>query len=143
MSDKTVLVSACLAGLPCRYDGKPQPNTKVIELIKEGKALVVCPEQLAGFLTPRPPAEIKEGRVYEINGKDVTHEYNQGAAAALKLCKISGCKQAILKGKSPMCGSRQIYDGSFTGKLKKGQGVLAKLLQEESIEIEEAFKDTD
>ncbi len=136
-----IVVSACLVGINCRYDGSSQLNSRVVNLIKERKALVLCPEQLGGFSTPRPPAEITNGRVKEVSGRDVTARYNKGAQEALKLVKLYGCKHAILKSKSPMCGSCKIYDGSFSGKLKKGNGIFAQFLKNQGVTIEEASGD--
>ncbi len=133
-----IVVSACLAGINCRYDGSNQLNSRVLNLIKDNKAIALCPEQLGGFPTPRPPAEITSNRVEEVNGRDVTAKYNKGANEALKLVKLHGCKKAILKSKSPMCGSCKIYDGTFSGKLKNGNGIFAQLLKNEGIIIEEA-----
>lgn len=91
------IISACLAGINCRYDGSSKPNQKVIELVKKGKAIPVCPEQLAGLATPRTSAEEKDGRIITKNGKDLTKEFQKGAEEALKIAKLSNCKEAILK----------------------------------------------
>lgn len=130
-----IIVSACLAGIKCRYDGKANPCLKVIELVKQGKAISVCPEQLAGLPTPRPAAEQKGTKVFTQNSQDVTLEFKKGAQKALKIAKLNSCKIAILKSKSPSCGSGQIYDGTFSGKLVKGDGVFAKLLKDNGIRI--------
>lgn len=129
------IVSACLAGVKCRYDGSAKPCQKVIELVKEGKAIPVCPEQLGGLTTPRIPSEQKGNKVFTKDRKDVTPEFKEGADEALKIAKLIGCKEAILKSKSPSCGSGEIYDGTFSGKLIKGDGVFAQLLKKNSIQI--------
>ena len=129
------IVSACLAGINCRYDGGSKPNQKVIELVKKGQAIPVCPEQLAGLTTPRTPAEEKDGKIITKDGKDLTKEFQKGAQEALKLAKSSNCTEAILKSKSPTCGCGKIYDGSFTGNLIDGDGVFTKLLKENNIKV--------
>ncbi len=100
-----IIVSACLAGLHCRYDGGEKSNAEVIRLVAEGKAIPVCPEQLGGLTTPRLPCEIVNGRVMRKDGVDVTAEFERGAQDALTLAKLAGASEAILKAKSPSCGS--------------------------------------
>ena len=129
------IVSACLAGINCRYNGGSKPNQKVIELVKKGEAIPVCPEQLAGLTTPRTPTEEKDGRIITKDGKDLTKEFQKGAQEALKIAKLSNCKEAILKSKSPTCGCGKIYDGSFSGNLINGDGVFTKLLKENNIKV--------
>lgn len=130
-----ILVSRCLLGQPCRYDGKSKPVEALLTLEQQGHTLVpVCPEEDGGLPTPRPPAEIQEdGRVVNRAGVDVTAEYMAGAYHALKLARECGCTVAVLKEKSPSCGNRQVYDGSFSGKLVEGQGITARLLTEHGI----------
>jgi len=127
------IVSACLAGVKCRYDGTSKPNKKVIELVKKGKAIPLCPEQLGGLSTPRIPSEIRGNKVINKKGKDVTAFFIKGAKEALKIAKLAKCREAILKSKSPSCGVREIYDGSFTGKTKKGDGIFTRLLKKNNI----------
>ncbi len=129
------IVSACLAGINCRYDGNTKPNEKVIELVKQGKAIPVCPEQLAGLTTPRTPAEEKDGKIITKDGKDLTKEFQKGAQEALKIAKLSNCKEAILKSKSPTCGCGKVYDGSFSGNLIDRDGVFTRLLKENNIKV--------
>ena len=129
------LVSACLAGVKCRYDGSAKPCKKVIELVKKGQAIPVCPEQLGGLPTPRIASEQKGNKVFNKEGKDLTKEFEKGAQEALNIAKIAGCKEAILKSKSPSCGFGLIYDGSFTGTLIKGDGVFAELLKANNIKV--------
>ena len=129
------IISACLAGINCRYDGGSKPNQKVIELVKQGKAILVCPEQLAGLTTPRTPAEEKDGKIITKDGKDLTKEFQKGAQEALKIARLSNCKEAILKAKSPSCGCGKVYDGSFSGNLIDGDGVFTRLLKENNIKV--------
>jgi len=121
-----VIVSGCLADIKCRYDGVAKPCEKVIRLVAEGKAIPVCPEQLGGLPTPRISAEIRGKRIIRKDGVDVTEEFHRGAQEALKLAKLIGADLAILKARSPSCGSGKIYDGSFTGTLRVGNGVFAE-----------------
>ena len=130
-----ILVSACLLGTACRYDGKSKPNDKILELLKKHTLIPVCPEQLGGLATPRFPSEIKGDRVISKVGTDVTKEYEKGAAEALKIAKLYNCKLAILKEKSPSCGYNKVYDGTFSKTLIDRQGITAKLLSENGIKV--------
>jgi uncharacterized protein YbbK (DUF523 family) len=130
-----LIVSACLAGLQCRYDGAGKPNEKIIHLVAEGKAVPVCPEQLGGLPTPRLPAEIRDGRVYRKDGVDVTVEFQRGAREAFKLAKLVGARNAVLKAKSPSCGCGKIYDGSFRGVLVEGDGLFAQLCMNDGMMV--------
>ena len=130
-----LIVSACLAGFPCRYDGKKTINTAVQQLVKEGKAIPVCPEQLGGLPTPRLPAEMKAGKVINSDGNDVTEAFEKGAAVVLEIAKQYGCTGALLKARSPSCGKGQIYDGSFSGILIEGNGKTADLLMRNGITV--------
>ena len=130
-----VLVSACLLGICCRYDGKSKPNEKVMALAERETLIPICPEQLGGRPTPRNAVEILNGKITEKNGCDHTDEFLNGAYEVLKIAKITGCKKAILKAKSPSCGCGKIYDGSFSGTLTDGNGITAQLLIENGIEI--------
>ena len=130
------IVSACLAGIYCRYDGTSKPNDYVINLVKTGQAIPVCPEQLGGLPTPRAPAEQQpDGRVITEDGKDVTKAFKKGAQEVLNLAQLVNCPEAILKAFSPSCGCGQVYDGSFSGKLVSGYGVLAELLLQNGIKV--------
>jgi len=129
------LVSACLAGIPCRYDGQAKPCQKVIDLVKEGKAIPVCPEQLAGMSTPRLPAEQLGARIIAKDGTDVTSQYQRGAREALRIALIAKCDKAILKSNSPSCGCGKVYDGTFSGTLVDGNGVFARLLKDNDIDV--------
>lgn len=127
------LCSACLLGIKCRYDGKSKPNKKVLEL-KE-TLIPVCPEQLAGLTTPRESSEIQGDKVITASGKDRTKELERGAEETLKMAKLFNIKEAILKQRSPSCGSGQIYDGTFSGKIIKGDGITASLLKMNGIKV--------
>lgn len=141
-----IIVSACLAGLNTRYDGKASIDEEVYRLVKEGKAIPVCPEQLGGLATPRLPSEIRggtgsdvlEGRAVVVNakGEDVTENYLRGAYEVLKLARQVGAEKVILKARSPSCGFGCIYDGTFSRKLVEGNGVTAELLKREGLLVE-------
>jgi len=131
-----ILVSACLLGEPCRYDGASHPCSAVIELSKRRELVPVCPEQLGGLPTPRVPSEIQpDGRVADATGVDRTAAFEAGAHEALRIAREHACVQAILKEKSPSCGVRLVYDGSFTGALVPGRGKTAALLAASDIEV--------
>ncbi|MHA2299033.1 MAG: DUF523 domain-containing protein [Candidatus Hodarchaeales archaeon] len=157
-----VIVSACLYGCNCRYDGKSKPDERVVAWINSGiRVIFICPEQQGGQPTPRPDAELVGGdgqkmiedilekfgkltpeiiiqesiniRVKETSGNDVTKNFLEGARLALVLAQASGCKVAILKSRSPSCGTETIYDGTFRKKLILGMGVTAAWLQKNGI----------
>ena len=130
-----MIVSACLAWFPCRYDGKAKPCAEVMELVRAGKAIPACPEQLGGLPTPRPPCEILAGRVVDETGTDRTEAFQRGAQAVLDLAKTYGATRALLQNRSPSCGSGWIYDGTFSGRLVQGDGVAARLLMENGIQV--------
>ena len=132
-----ILISACLLGLPCRYDGASKPHEKVLALLQDPSLLLIpyCPECFGGLPTPRPPAERCGARVINAEGRDVTDQYQKGAEGALQLCRLYGCKRAILKAKSPSCGCGQIYDGRFSKPLIQGNGTTADLLLAKEIEV--------
>ena len=134
---KYILVSACLLGINCRYDGKSNENPAILALqSRDDITLIpVCPEQLGGLTTPRAPSE-RSGNLIKNNlNEDVTGQYSKGAQEALRLAKLYGCKVAILKERSPSCGCRGIYDGTFSHTLVEGQGVTAELLSEHGITV--------
>ena len=130
-----VLISACLAGINCKFNGENNLLDSGIldEILKKYHLLFVCPEVFSGLSTPREPAEMKDGLVVTKTAKDVSENFKFGAEICLKIAKLNGCKKAILKARSPSCGSGQIYDGSFSKKLIFGDGVAAKLLKENEI----------
>ena len=130
-----VLISACLAGINCKFNGENNLLDRGIldEISKKYHLLFVCPEVFGGLSTPREPAEMKGGLVVTKTAKDVSENFKFGAEICLKIAKLNGCKKAILKARSPSCGSGQIYDGCFSKKLIFGDGVAAKLLKENDI----------
>jgi uncharacterized protein YbbK (DUF523 family) len=137
-----IIVSACLAGIPCRWDGKAKSDERVMRLVREGRALPLCPEQLGGLTTPRESAEIRAGRVFSKSGADVTAQFQRGAEIVWETARQYGCSEAILKARSPSCGSGRIYDGSFSGDLVDGDGLTARLLKKKGILVrtEEEFE---
>ncbi|HEY8271924.1 MAG TPA: DUF523 domain-containing protein [Pseudobdellovibrionaceae bacterium] len=130
------LISACLVGCNCRYDGKNQRRQEMVDLYKTGEILALCPEELAKLGTPRPACEKNGEMVVTATGLDKSAAYALGAEQALTLAKQQQIQRAYLKSKSPMCGFGTIYDGSFSGTLKVGNGVLAELLLANGFEIE-------
>jgi len=139
------LISACLCGVNCKYNGKNNLKLNFINLLKLGEIIPVCPEQLGGLPTPRTPAEIIGGsgqevlagkcRVITKEGSDVTDNFIRGAYETLKIAKAAQAEIAILKSRSPSCGIDYIYDGSFNKKLRKADGVTAALLKENGIKL--------
>lgn len=129
------IVSACLAGINCAYDGKHRECQQVVKLVKKGEAIPVCPEQLGGLPTPRIPAEICNGHVINQKGEDVTANYQKGAQEALQIAKTARCKEAIVKSHSPSCGKGVIYDGSFNHIKIHGNGIFAEMLLEEGFAV--------
>lgn len=134
-----IIVSSCLAGIKCRYDGNDNLVPEIKELVLSGKAIALCPEELGGLSTPRTPCEIvKEDNQLKVMTKDrvdCTSQFLLGAEKVAEIAKILDCKQAILKANSPSCGFGMIYDGRFTGKKIKGNGLTAELLSKQGIEI--------
>lgn len=141
-----ILISACLTGEACRYDGKPQKIHPLIQSWEnQGRLVKICPEVQGGLSTPRPPCEIINGTGYDVlqrksivctkAGKDCTEQFLAGACHALETAIAHKASMAILKEKSPSCGTFFIYDGSFSGRLIKGPGVTAALLQSHGIHI--------
>ena len=131
----TVLVSACLLGVSCRYDGRSKGHPLAEELLKKHTVIPICPEIFGGLPTPRPPAERQGDGVFTENGADVTDNYRRGAEEVLRLARLYGCEVAILKERSPACGSGQIYDGSFSHTLTGGFGVAAELLESSGVRV--------
>lgn len=130
-----LLVSACLLGSRCRYNGKGELHEGVQGLMSRYTLVPVCPEIYGGLPTPRVPAERKGDRVQGKNGEDVTAQYEKGAREALRLAQLYHCRGAVLKERSPSCGSGQIYDGSHTRTLVSGDGVTAELLKAHEIQV--------
>ncbi len=130
-----ILISACLLGTPCRYDGKSKANPRLQALLEKHQLIPVCPEQLGGLPTPRPASERRGRQVLNHQGQDVTSQYQRGAEEALRLAQLFGCTCALLKERSPSCGSGQIYDGTFSGTLIPGDGLTAQLLKAAGIQV--------
>lgn len=134
-----IMVSTCLVGIYSKYNGENNFNADIERLVKEGKAIVVCPEQIGGCSTPRNPCEIAgkstgqdvlcgNARVIDSEGQDYTAKFLKGAAETLKIAQLFNINMAILKSRSPSCGCGKIYDGTFSGKLIDGNGVAAQIL---------------
>lgn len=145
LPEGAILVSACLAGRACRFDGSDNREDRLAGLISSGRAVLVCPEDEGGLGTPRPPAEIVGGdgrdvvegraRVVTKGGRDVTAEYLAGARLALERAREAGASAAVLKARSPSCGKGCIYDGSFTRTQQVGDGVTTALLEQNGIKV--------
>ncbi len=130
MGDRPVaLVSACLLGIACRYDGGAQPCPEVLARMDRYQFVPICPEQLGGLPTPRTPAERRGDRVVAADGTDVTTQFRHGAEQACRLADLYGAELAVLKSRSPSCGRGEIYDGSFSGRRVPGRGVTAEALE--------------
>ena len=133
---KNVIVSTCLFGIPCRYDGKSVVDEALIQKISAVcHPIPFCPEVYGGLTTPRDPAERIGDKVISNRGKDVTREYMRGAKECLRLAKMMGCQYALLKSRSPSCGKGTIYDGTFSGKVTEGDGVTAEILMKNGIKV--------
>lgn len=133
-----LLISQCLFGVACRYDGKSVVVKDVVDFIEKiGKenCILICPEVESGLLTPRLPSERRGEKVVNTAGEDMTDFFKQGANLALKKAQESGCTCALLKNKSPSCGSGLIYDGSFSGTVIPGNGITSELLQKNGIKV--------
>jgi len=139
------VVSACLLGVRCRYDGGTNLREPLLELVRQGKAIPVCPEQLGGLPKPRVPAEIEGGdaravweghaAVRNAAGEDVTSFFLRGAEETLRLARAFGAQAAILKERSPSCGVREVYDGTFQRRRVPGMGIAAYFLAQNGIEV--------
>ena len=130
-----ILVSACLLGVNCRYDGTGELNKELKSKIGEHNLIPICPEQLGGMETPRNPSERVGDRFISVTGEDVTENFTRGAYETLKIAKLYGCSLAILKERSPSCGYGKIYDGTFSGTLTTGNGITAGLLATQGIRV--------
>ncbi|MGH3652794.1 DUF523 domain-containing protein [Glutamicibacter sp.] len=145
MTQHPVLVSSCLAGIPCRYNGKAKTDPAIAEAVARGEAIAACAEELGELPTPRPPAEIVGGdgndvleghaAVIDINGEDISGQFVAGAQKVADIVQRRGITEAILQDRSPSCGCGTIYDGSHTGKLVAGDGVLAALLKRRGVNV--------
>ena len=130
-----IMVSACLMGENCKYNGGNNLSEKVLEYVRGHEVITVCPEVMGDLPTPRVPAEIVDGIVTAKDGRNVDREFRRGAEIALEMAKENQVDLVILQSRSPSCGPKQIYDGSFTGKKIDGQGVFAQLLMENGFHI--------
>lgn len=130
-----IMVSACLLGENCKYNGGNNRNEKVLEFIKEHEVIAVCPEVMGGLPTPRVPAEIVNGVVTNREGKSVDAEFRRGAKIAFDLAIENEVDLVILQSRSPSCGPKQIYDGTFSKTLIEGEGVFARMLLEKGISM--------
>ena len=141
-----ILISPCLIGIRTRWDESCDEIEELINLVKSGQAVFMCPEQTGGLTTPREPSETEPGKtakevlngkakVLTITGKDVTEQYVTGARRILKFCQEMGVEIAILKSDSPACGSERTYDGTFTGTIIPGKGIAAELLEQNGVKV--------
>lgn len=135
MEKEILLVSACLMGVRCRYDGGGKELAELPALLRRYHLVPVCGEVMGGLPTPRAPAERAGERVLDRDGRDVTEAFRRGAEEAVRLAKLYGAKKALLKERSPSCASGSIYDGSFTGTLRDGWGVTAEALRESGVMV--------
>ena len=133
-----ILVSACLLGENCKYNGGNNYNPAVMNYVRGQEVLPVCPEMLAGLGCPRTPVEIVDGIVMDRNGNNVDAAFRQGVARAMELVAEEDIRCAILQSRSPTCGVKQIYDGTFSGTLVEGSGLFAKALQKAGIPVMDA-----
>lgn len=132
---ETLLMSACLMGVRCRYDGGTKVLPELSRLLERYQIVPVCGEVLGGMPTPRIPSERVGDKVLDRNGEDVTSQFRRGAEEVLHLAELYGARKALLKERSPSCGSGRIYDGSFSGQTTDGWGVTAELLRNSGIEV--------
>ena len=132
---EAILISACLLGVRCRYDGGSKPQEPILRLMEKYTLIPVCPEQLGGLPTPRLPSERIGAQVVMKDGTDVTAAYRRGAEEALRLARQFGCRRAVLKERSPSCGHGVIHNGLFNGGLVEGDGVTAELLLQNGIAV--------
>ncbi|MGW3508706.1 DUF523 domain-containing protein [Streptomyces sp. NPDC000994] len=145
---EAILVSSCLRGVPCRFDGRHKVSSEVEEAVARREVVSFCPEVAGGLVTPRRPAELVGGdghdvldgtaRVVDETGRDVTAEFVDGARRALAAARSAGCTEALLMPRSPSCGRGVVYDGSFAGELVPGDGVTAALLERNGIAVRPA-----
>lgn len=129
------LISACLAGINCKYDGHNNYNRVAKWLLDNNLAIPICPEELGGLPTPRVPSERVGDKVLSKEGEDVTKKFTKGASKSLEKALENNITIAILQARSPSCGVHQIYDGTFKGNLIKGEGLTTKLLREHNIKV--------
>lgn len=140
-----IVISACLCGVNCRYNGESSLDEKLLRIFKEGKAILICPEELGGMSTPRNPHEIKGGTGADVldgkamvignKGEDSTEIFIEGAKEAYRIAKNADVKLAILKSRSPSCGHGKIYDGNFKGDKIDGNGVTAEFFVRNGVDV--------
>lgn len=128
-----IMVSACLLGENCKYNGGSNRNEKVLEYIKDHQVIPVCPEVMGGLPTPRVPSEIRDNVVINKEGTIVDKEFRKGAKEAFEIALRENVDLVILKAKSPSCGTKQVYDGTFSGRLVDGQGIFTAMIKEAGI----------
>lgn len=125
-----MLVSACLVGVLCRFDGRSSLDERVVRLARQYRLVPVCPEQLGGLPTPREPVELQHGRAISADGQDMTDMFRRGVEQVMRIALVTGARGALLQPRSPSCGVRQVYDGTFSGRLIPGRGMLAAALDQ-------------
>ncbi len=130
-----IMVSACLLGENCKYNGGNNYSEKVAGYIEGHQVIPVCPEVLGGLPTPRVPSEIVDGVVMSQDGRSVDKEFRRGAELALRKAMEEKTELVILQSRSPSCGARQIYDGTFSGTKTDGQGIFAELLRKNGFAV--------
>ena len=130
-----IMVSACLAGENCKYNGGNNRNERVLQLMRDHDVITVCPEQMGGLPTPRVPAEIRDGVVTARDGRIVDREFRSGAEKCLEIALREEPDLVVLQSRSPSCGVKQRYDGTFTGTLVEGAGVTARLLMDSGFRV--------
>ena len=133
-----ILVSACLLGENCKYNGGNNYNVDVVEFVKDKEVLSICPEMMAGMGCPRTPIEIVDGVLMDRNGNNVDASMREAVAKAMELIRREDIQCAVLQSRSPTCGVNQVYDGSFSGKLIKGSGFLAQALKAAGYQVVDA-----
>ena len=130
-----IMVSACLAGENCKYNGGNNRNEKILQLMEENEMITICPEQMGGLPTPRIPSEIRDGVVIARDGRVVDQEFRLGAARCLEIANLEKPDLIVLQSRSPSCGVKQRYDGSFSGKLVDAPGVTAQLMMKNGYKV--------
>ena len=129
MKNTAIVISACLMGEACRFDGQGKHNSQLLELLKDHTLIPVCPEVEGGLPIPRPPAELQGNGVFRANGEDVSAAFQKGASFCTEKSVSAYASQAILKSRSPACGCGKIYDGSFSKTLIDGDGIFTQHLK--------------
>ena len=130
-----IMVSACLAGENCKYNGGNNRHEKVLQLMADNEVITICPEQMGGLPTPRVPSELKDGIVTAKDGRIVDAEFRAGAAKCLEIARHERPDLIVLQSRSPSCGVKQRYDGTFSGTLVNGAGVTAELLMKNGFHV--------